>query len=101
MICSLTRGCVDPKNLPKYENWIKGPWIKLISEQRGHRGTYYLSKPNGEWMVLKFWETTQDDEAWAANEEHKKLAEDIIPLFFGDLERSIFEVNEFVIPDNR
>ncbi len=94
MICSITRGRVSAENLPKYTEWIQGPWIKLISSQEGFRGTHYMTKPNGEWTVLKMWETEAYDQAWAENPEHQDLAKQVLPLFVGDLQRDVFEVKE-------
>jgi heme-degrading monooxygenase HmoA len=97
MICSTTKGRVSPENLGTYTNWIKGPWIKLISSQEGFKGTSYMTKPNGEWMVLKLWETEAHDEAWSENQDHKRLAEEVMPLFVGDVERNVYEVREHVV----
>ena len=97
MICSTTRGRISPENLDKYTNWIKGAWIKLISSQPGFKGTSYMTKPNGEWMVLKLWESEAHDASWSENQEHKKLAETVIPLFVGDVERNCYEVQESVL----
>ena len=94
MICSTTKGRISPENMYKYTDWIKGPWCKLISRQQGFKGTYYMTKPNGEWMVLKLWESEIYDKAWSENQEHKLLAEAVIPLFVGDIERNVYEVLE-------
>ena len=97
MICSTTKGRISPENLDKYTDWIRGPWSRLISSQQGFKGTYYMTKPNGEWLVLKLWESEAHDEAWSENLEHKQLAEAVIPLFVGDVERNTYEVQENVL----
>jgi heme-degrading monooxygenase HmoA len=87
---------VAPENLQKYTDWIQGPWIKLISNQEGFRETHYMTKPNGEWVVLKFWETEAHDQRWAENLQHQELAKPVLPMFVGDLSRDVFEIKESV-----
>ena len=98
MICKAYRSQVSPDKLDKLIKIIKEQRTPLISKREGFKGTYLLTKPNGEMVELTFWEKEEQAMAWWECPEHKELGDQVKPLAafgpFTTVIQDVFDVQD-------
>ena len=96
MFCKTTRSKVSPENIGQLAQWVKEKWGLLISSQEGFKGTYFITKPNGEFVIIMLWETEEQIQSWTDNPGHKELLPEFMSLKEGPVEMDVYEV-QYVI----
>ena len=95
MICKSYRNQVSPENLSELTTRFKELRLPLISKQQGFKDTYCMTKRNGEFMWVTFWETEADIHAWTKEPVHEQiLGEQLYALLHGRGEHDIYEVQD-------
>ena len=96
MFCKTTRSKVSPENLEQLAQWVNGKWGPLISSKEGFKGTYFITKSNGEFVIIMLWETEEQIQSWTDNPEHKKLLPEFMSLKTAPVEMDIYEVQDII-----
>jgi heme-degrading monooxygenase HmoA len=92
MFCLASRYQTDSKNLGEIARIFKEQALPLVSRQKGFKGVYLLTKPNGDLMTLNVWDTEEQANAWPQNQEHQKIVSQLKPLLTGAPAREGWEV---------
>lgn len=96
MFCKTTRSKVSPDNMGQLTQWVTKKWGPLISSQEGFRGTYFNTKPDGEFIIIMLWETEAQIQSWTENPEHKELLPEFMSLKEGPVDMDIYQVKEVI-----
>jgi heme-degrading monooxygenase HmoA len=83
MFCLASRYQTAPGSLDKIARIFQEQAVPLVSRQRGFKGVYLMTKPNGEFMVLNIWDTEEQANAWPQNPEHQQVVAQLKPLLSG------------------
>jgi len=97
MFCLTTKNQVSPDNIEQLTRFIKEQWVPLASRQRGLKGTYFMTKPDGEFLMMSLWDSEEQIRAWLENSEHKQLGAQVKPLFTGTPVQDVFEVQDWLV----
>src|SRR4030042_2093682 len=92
MFCVASRYQVSPRNLSKMVRAFGEQLIAQLSRQPGFRGSMFLSKLDGELVVLSLWDSKEQASAWAQNPEHKELEARLETLLAGASKEEHYEV---------
>ena len=95
MFCKTTKSKVDVQNSGKMEQWVKEKWSPLISKQTGFKGYYYISKPDGEFVIIMLWEQAKYVQLWTDNPEHRALVPDFMALTVSPVQMDLYEVSDW------
>jgi len=96
MFCKITRSNVSPDNMEQLAQWVKKKWGPLISSQEGFKGTYFITKSNGEFVLVMLWETEAQIQSWTDNPEHQNLVPEFMSLKEGPLYMDIYKVQDIM-----
>lgn len=96
MFCKTTRSKVSPENMGQLAQWVKEKWGPLISSQEGFKGTYFIAKENGEFVIIMLWETEAQIQSWTDNPEHQKLLPEFMSLKEGPVGMDIYKVQDVI-----
>ena len=96
MFCKTTRSKVSPENMGQLVLWVKEKWGPLISSQEGFKGVYFITKSNGEFVIIMLWETEAQIQSWTDNPEHKKLLPEFMSLTTNPVDMDIYEVQDII-----
>lgn len=98
MFCLASRYQTSPRSLDEVARIFQKQAVPLVSRQPGFKGVYLLTKPNGEFLVLNFWETEEQANAWPQNSEHQRVAAQLKPLLSGAPIREGYVVAAHALP---
>lgn len=96
MFCKTTKSKIYSGNLKKLTFWIKEKWGPLISSQEGFKGSYFIVKPSGEFVIIMLWQTESQIQSWTDNPEHKALVPEFMSLTEAEVSMDIYEVKEVI-----
>ena len=98
MYCLVWRGQVSPDDLAKYVQVFRERLLPQVSRRSGFEGTYLLTKPDGNLMVLHVWETEERFKAWQASGEYVTTMDLLNSLITGTPQQEEYELQAQEIP---
>lgn len=81
MFCAVVNVKTSPNNLGKFVKVFKEQSIPVESSQKGFRGAYLLTKPNGDILMLHIWDSEELEQKFVHSAEHDSVAAHLKPLF--------------------
>ena len=96
MFCKTTRSKVSPENMGQLAQWVKGKWGPIISRQEGFKGVYFITKENGEFVIIMLWETEAQIQSWTDNPEHKQTIPEFMSLTTDAVDMEIYKVQDVI-----
>ena len=97
MFCAVSKFQTLPENLDKLIQVYNEQAIPAVLPQRGFKGTYLLTKPSGDCMILSIWDTEEQANAWPQNPEHKRAGEKLGPLISSTPVREGYELGAHAV----
>jgi len=97
MFCKIACNQVSPKDIDQLTKVIEEQRNPLLSRQEGFKGVYYMTKPNGEFLIMTCFETEAQMEAWSNNPEHKNLGAQLAPLFMSSSVTDTYKVQSTIV----
>jgi heme-degrading monooxygenase HmoA len=94
MFCKTTKSKVDPQNAENLSNWIKKKWGPLIADQPGFKGYYFITKSDGEFVIIMLWEQEKNVQVWTENSGHRALVPEFMALTVSPVQMELYEVND-------
>lgn len=98
MFCKTTMSKVSPENIPVLERWVKEKWGPLISRQEGFTGYYFVTKPEGEFILIMFWKDEAAPQSWTNNPDHQALVPEFKKLAIASVQMDLYVVKDTRFP---
>ena len=88
MFCTASHYLVQSQDIDDLVRLFKEKIIPGTAQQKGYKGIEVITKPNtsentSEFVVLKFWDSEENSNAWSKNPVKKQLNSGITPLLIG------------------
>lgn len=94
MFCKTTRSKISIKDMDKLTGWVQDKWGPLISRQEGFKGYYFVSKPDGDFIIIMLWEEESLIQSWSDNPKHKELVPEFMSLMIGPVEMDVYKIEQ-------
>lgn len=92
MFCLVSRCQTSAQNLDQVSKIFQEQAMPLVSQQRGFKGVYLMTRPSGDFMVLNLWDTEEQANAWPQNPAIQPFLAQLKTLLSGAPVRDGYEV---------